>query len=159
MCIHHDFCTGLQAAEGFHHSPGSHGVHMQRLLENSPWPKMWGYCHALQAQWRRKGGWAGSHLMAEFFLLFFNAQFQMETKQHLHELSMGNHWESTQSILPHTEFRCDEAKIEESEKAGSCQESNPGHLWPQAWKCWALASPGQYFCYHCVGISAYCYWC
>ena len=25
-------------------------------------------------------------------------------------------------------FRCYEAKIEESEKAGSCQESNPGHL-------------------------------
>ena len=42
-------------------------------------------------------------------------------KQHLHELSMGNHWESTQSILPHAEFRCDEAKIEES---GSCRESN-----------------------------------
>ena len=27
------------------------------------------------------------------------------------------------------EFRCYEAKIEESEKAGSRQESNPGHLW------------------------------
>ena len=27
------------------------------------------------------------------------------------------------------EFRCYEAKIEESEKAGSHQESNPGHLW------------------------------
>ena len=27
------------------------------------------------------------------------------------------------------EFTCYEAKIEESEKAGSCQESNPGHLW------------------------------
>ena len=26
------------------------------------------------------------------------------------------------------EFRCYEAKIEESEKAGSCRESNPGHL-------------------------------
>ena len=26
------------------------------------------------------------------------------------------------------EFRCYEAKIEESEKAGSHQESNPGHL-------------------------------
>ena len=29
-------CTGLQAAEGFHHNPGSHGVHMQRLLEDDP---------------------------------------------------------------------------------------------------------------------------
>ena len=27
------------------------------------------------------------------------------------------------------EFRCYEAKIEGSEKAGSCRESNPGHLW------------------------------
>ena len=27
------------------------------------------------------------------------------------------------------EFRCYEAKIEESEKAGSHRESNPGHLW------------------------------
>ena len=27
------------------------------------------------------------------------------------------------------EFRCYEAKIEEGEKASSCQESNPGHLW------------------------------
>ena len=26
------------------------------------------------------------------------------------------------------EFRCYKAKIEESEKAGSCLESNPGHL-------------------------------
>ena len=34
--IYLDLCTGLQAAEGFHHSPGSHGVHMQRLLEDGP---------------------------------------------------------------------------------------------------------------------------
>ena len=34
-----------------------------------------------------------------------------------------------QSILTHAEFRCYEAKIEKSEKAGSCQESNSGHLW------------------------------
>ena len=27
------------------------------------------------------------------------------------------------------EFRCYEAKIKESEKAGSHRESNPGHLW------------------------------
>ena len=27
------------------------------------------------------------------------------------------------------EFRCFVAKVEESEKAGSCQELNPGHLW------------------------------
>ena len=27
------------------------------------------------------------------------------------------------------EFRCHEAEIEESKKAGSHQESNPGHLW------------------------------
>ena len=27
------------------------------------------------------------------------------------------------------EFRCYEVKIEESEKAGSRRESNPGHLW------------------------------
>ena len=27
------------------------------------------------------------------------------------------------------EFRCYEAKIVESEKAGSRRESNPGHLW------------------------------
>ena len=26
-------------------------------------------------------------------------------------------------------FRCSEAKIEEREKAGSCHELNPGHLW------------------------------
>ena len=33
--------------------------------------------------------------------------------------------------LETNEFRCYmyEAKIEESEKAGSCRESNPGHLW------------------------------
>ena len=29
------------------------------------------------------------------------------------------------------EFRCYEVKIEESEKAGSRRESNPGHLWLQ----------------------------
>ena len=34
-----------------------------------------------------------------------------------------------QSILPQAEFRCYEAKMEESEKGGSRQESNPGHLW------------------------------
>ena len=32
-------------------------------------------------------------------------------------------------IITIKEFRCYEAKIEESEKAGSCWESNPGHLW------------------------------
>ena len=32
-------------------------------------------------------------------------------------------------MLEINEFRCYEAKIEESEKAGSRQESNPGHLW------------------------------
>ena len=39
-------------------------------------------------------------------------------------------WHNAQSILPMLEikFRCYEAKIEESEKADSCQESNPGHL-------------------------------
>ena len=31
-------------------------------------------------------------------------------------------------IEPVKEFRCYEGKIEESEKAGSRQESNPGHL-------------------------------
>ena len=31
-------------------------------------------------------------------------------------------------ILVHAGNKCYEAKIEESEKAGSCQESNPGHL-------------------------------
>ena len=31
-----NLCTGLQAAEGFHHSPRPHGVHMQRLLEDDP---------------------------------------------------------------------------------------------------------------------------
>ena len=73
MCIHLNLCTGLQAAEGFHHSPGSHGVHMQRLLEDGPWQAVWGYCHALQAQWRWKGGWTGFHLMTGFF----NVQLQM----------------------------------------------------------------------------------
>ena len=33
------------------------------------------------------------------------------------------------SIMLINEFRCYEAKIEEGEKAGSRQESNPGHLW------------------------------
>ena len=32
-------------------------------------------------------------------------------------------------MLEINEFRCYEVKIEESEKAGSRQESNPGHLW------------------------------
>ena len=32
-------------------------------------------------------------------------------------------------MLEINEFRCYEAKIEESEKVGSHQESNPGHLW------------------------------
>ena len=31
-------------------------------------------------------------------------------------------------IMFKEKFRCYEAKIEESDKAGSCQESNPGHL-------------------------------
>ena len=35
---------------------------------------------------------------------------------------------SAQSILPYTGNRCYEAKTEESKKARSCQESNPGHL-------------------------------
>ena len=37
-----------------------------------------------------------------------------------------------QSILPHAEniwIRCYEAKVEQNKKAGSCRESNPGHLW------------------------------
>ena len=42
---------------------------MQRLLEDGPWSKMWGHCHALQAQGRRKGEWAGSHLMTDFLML------------------------------------------------------------------------------------------
>ena len=36
-------------------------------------------------------------------------------------------------------------KIEESEKAGSCRESNPGYLWPLAWAMlchWALTARG-----------------
>ena len=32
-------------------------------------------------------------------------------------------------MLEINEFNCYEVKIEESEQAGSCQESNPGHLW------------------------------
>ena len=32
-------------------------------------------------------------------------------------------------MLENKEFRCYEAKIEESEKGNSRQESNPGHLW------------------------------
>ena len=32
-------------------------------------------------------------------------------------------------MLEINEFRCYEAKIEESEKAGSHRESNRGHLW------------------------------
>ena len=32
-------------------------------------------------------------------------------------------------MLEINEFRCYEAKIEESEKASSRRESNPGHLW------------------------------
>ena len=45
---------------------------------------------------------------------------------------------NAQSILPHAgnkEFRCYETKIVESEKAGSHQKSNPGHL---AWVTSAL---------------------
>ena len=37
-------------------------------------------------------------------------------------------------------------KIEESEKAGSCRESNPGYLWPLAWAMlchWALTAWGM----------------
>ena len=33
------------------------------------------------------------------------------------------------SVKVINEFRCYEVKIEESEKAGSRRESNPGHLW------------------------------
>ena len=33
--------------------------------------------------------------------------------------------------LETNEFRCYEAKIEGSEKADSCWESNPGHLWSE----------------------------
>ena len=33
------------------------------------------------------------------------------------------------SLENNLQFRCYEAKLEESEKAGSQQESNPGHLW------------------------------
>ena len=32
-------------------------------------------------------------------------------------------------MLKINEFRCFEKKIEESEQAGSCRESNPGHIW------------------------------
>jgi len=32
-------------------------------------------------------------------------------------------------MLKKNEFRCYDMNIEESEKVGSCQESNPGHLW------------------------------
>ena len=30
------FIAGLQAAEGLHHSPKSHGIHCQRFLEDGP---------------------------------------------------------------------------------------------------------------------------
>ena len=33
------------------------------------------------------------------------------------------------TVIVINEFRCYEAKTEESEKAGSHWESNPGHLW------------------------------
>ena len=36
---------------------------------------------------------------------------------------------NTHSILPHVEIEEFEVKIKESEKAGSCWELNPGHLW------------------------------
>ena len=51
-----------------------------------------------------------------------------------------------QSILPHAginEFRCYEAKTEESEKGpGSRRESNPGHLWlePPVLCHWAMTA-------------------
>ena len=40
------------------------------------------------------------------------------------ELSCSEHY----LTLEINEFRCYEAEIEESENAGSCWESNPGHL-------------------------------
>ena len=45
--------------------------------------------------------------------------------------TLASHWNK--------EVRCFEAKIEESEKAGSCWESNPGHL-----ACAASALPLSY---------------
>ena len=43
------------------------------------------------------------------------------------------------------EFRCYEAKIDESEKGGSCWESNPGHFWfePPVLCCWAMTAGWQ----------------
>ena len=38
-------------------------------------------------------------------------------------------YSNPQSILPHAGNKCYEVKIEEREKAGSCRELNPGHLW------------------------------
>ena len=56
-----------------------------------------------------------------------------------------------QRILPHTEFRCYEAKTEESEKVGSHQESKPVHLWHSVWLPVTL-SPFT-FLYFCLIIS------
>ena len=42
-------------------------------------------------------------------------------------------------------FRCYEAKIDKSEKDGSCWESNPGHFWfePPVLCCWAMTAGWQ----------------
>ena len=63
---------------------------------------------------------------------------------------------NAQSILPHNEskgVRCYEAKIEESEKADSHRESNPGHIWlePPVLCHWAMTARQP--CAHCKNIG------
>ena len=45
------------------------------------------------------------------------------------QISSSSDYAALMSVHSINEFRCYEVKIEESEKAGSRRESNPGHLW------------------------------
>ena len=53
-------CTGLQAAEGVHHCPGSNEVHLSRLLEDGLWERVWCDCDAVRpgGEWRGWENWA-----------------------------------------------------------------------------------------------------
>ena len=56
MHVHTHICSGLQAAEGVHHCPGTNEVHLSRLLEDGLRERVWCDCDAVRpgGEWR---GW------------------------------------------------------------------------------------------------------
>ena len=83
------YSSGLQAEEGIHHCPESHGEHLQRFLEDGCSKKLWSYHHAVS----NKGEWKGIYDVTEV-IAFFSAQSRQKTTDHWVYLC-GSSWQET----------------------------------------------------------------